>query len=1283
MESAYPSRPDGVPSDLARPSKAFRRHAWLAGLALVAFVVLYVGFAAWLGVVAWRLLATALRPGGDAANFFLSLAPLFLLAFLVKGVFFVKRGTLGPSIEVTPDDEPQLYAFIRRIADETGSPRPHRVFLTPEVNASVFYDISVRNLIWPTRKNLNVGLGLVNVLTLDELKAVLAHEFGHFAQRTMALGTWVYIGQQALGAVVARRDAFDKFLDGLSRFDIRIAWIGWAMRLIVWAIRAAIDTAFRGVVVLQRALSREMEFQADLVSVSLCGSDSLVHALRRLGPADDALGRAAAFAARESRAGRPVADVYGLQAAVLEHLRRVWQDPLLGDVPPVPGDRPAAHRVFTRAIADVPRMWATHPPSRDREERAKSTYVASVLDPRSSWILFRDAEATRRRMTELISGKSSSDAARAAPVPRDESARRLSAAFDRPSFDPRWRGIYVGRSVVRGARRHRDLFGDLPEGAPAIASALEALYPPSLVDLLREWRDAEAEAAQLDALAEGVLEAPGGVIRFRGRVIPRSELSRALREAREERDRLRGALVSHDRDVRAAHYAAAKALGGGWELYLVGLAGLLHYFEHAVANLADAEGVVRNVFRMATAGGRVSRSDGTRIVNACNEMFRALARVYEDAPGVRLPQPVTARLGAESWKGALGEDLRLTPATLAALGVNWLEAASTWVTHAEGCLEAAAGATLDALLEAESHVALCFRERTEPGTPPELPQVPNAYATLVPGEERRRQRRLGWWERFQLADGWLPGVARLGVAAAILGPALWAAWDVGGVTIKVHNGLGIPVLVDVGGARRLEVPAGETRDVTMSPSWRVTVEAGTTDGRSIERFRTAASDPGATYVYNVAGADVLVTVSVGYGTDQVPAPVVVGRPRWSEARADFVLGEAPRSMRSDAATVRKWLAPMSSAPISSRLSACPDDERAALAGTHVRWDPVTSPGLTSWARAAAGLGVDIVPVLRERPEWAAGDLTLRRIRQDVQRAAACADDIAAARARPEDADAVYLALRCSDDEGTEFRAAAARFPDHPWIGWGLAWEQMRDREWASAASTLERVAPNLPALRDEVASMRLRALRMTGASVEEQFVAIQLLPDYPSWVVLLGADAGTPRGTEASLDRWDAVVAARARGDIAEAVRRTASIRSHHDEWHVWMNAASEGATRDQVEAAFALPREGGLDSNSVWVALALEAREGRDRSSTEVLAKRVSPGRLALLQPILASRTPPEVERAVDAAARGAGAGDLGWIWLTGVIRLGDAAPEAWRSGARALLLPWERPYLRAARKR
>jgi Zn-dependent protease with chaperone function len=50
----------------------------------------------------------------------------------------------------------------------------------------------------PIKKNLQIGIGLMNSLTQDELKAVLAHEFGHFSQKSMKIGSYVYYANQVI-----------------------------------------------------------------------------------------------------------------------------------------------------------------------------------------------------------------------------------------------------------------------------------------------------------------------------------------------------------------------------------------------------------------------------------------------------------------------------------------------------------------------------------------------------------------------------------------------------------------------------------------------------------------------------------------------------------------------------------------------------------------------------------------------------------------------------------------------------------------------------------------------------------------------------------------------------------------------------------------------------------------------------------------------------------------------------------------------------------------------------
>jgi Zn-dependent protease with chaperone function len=240
MEAISPSH---IPSDLTGPNQAHKRNLWLTVLGLVLFVLVYLSLSGWFAWASYSFLRHGFTGnGGDFYSWIAGIGSGLISLFMIKALFFVKKGSLGNEYEITEKDQPQLFRFLHQLADETGAPRPHRVFLSPQVNACVFYDLSILNFFFPSKKNLEIGLALVNVLSVSELKAVLAHEFGHFAQKSMAVGNWVYIAQQIAAHLIARRDALDDFLRSVSRFDIRVAWIGWILRLVIWSLRSALES---------------------------------------------------------------------------------------------------------------------------------------------------------------------------------------------------------------------------------------------------------------------------------------------------------------------------------------------------------------------------------------------------------------------------------------------------------------------------------------------------------------------------------------------------------------------------------------------------------------------------------------------------------------------------------------------------------------------------------------------------------------------------------------------------------------------------------------------------------------------------------------------------------------------------------------------------------------------------------------------------------------------------------------------------------------------------------
>ncbi|MBL8626516.1 MAG: M48 family metalloprotease [Myxococcales bacterium] len=769
--SDYPAGPAEVPSDLTRPGPAYRRHAYLAVAGLALFIAAYLGLTAWFAWAAvrmWHQMNVAVTGNGWWALG--SAGTAFLALFMLKALVFVRRGKPGAMVELTRADHPRLFAFLDRVAADARAPRPHRVFVSPEVNAAVFYDLTVLNLLWPSRKNLVIGLGVVNTLNLSELKAVLAHEFGHFAQRSMAVGRWVYTAQQIAAHIVVRRDILDRFLRGLSNIDLRLAWIGWLLRAIVWAIRALVDTVFSVVILAERALSREMELQADLVAVSLTGSEPLIHALHRLGAADDALDRALAFTADEAGAGRRVADLFALQTEMVARKRQIRADPTWGEVPAPRGDA-AAFRLFKAQLASPPRMWSTHPPNDVREDNAKRRFVTAPIDPRSAWTLFDDPDRMRREVTAWLYRDEPKPTQ---PTPMAETLATLDRALARRALDPAYRGAYLGRSVTRAAHRPAQLVDapGVPTDRAGVLAALAALYPPTLTAAIEEVDELETEAAMLRAIQRGAAEAPGGLLRYRGEEHRRRDLPALLARVEAALAAARRVVTDHDRQVRATHLTAAGLVGAGWDQRLRGQLAVVHYADHTAADLEDAMAVLQHELAIAFADRSLSSAEIDRLVVTAGHVHAALATVFAHAPELELSPEILARFEATRWAAVLGEFALAAPHR-ANIG-PWLDAIDAWVRVTGGALEALRDHALEELLATEEEVAAALAaERRLPDAPPPM-RAPRHYATMVIGAERPRQT-LGWWDRFQIADGLGPTLLRLVVAGGIVGAVIWAS----------------------------------------------------------------------------------------------------------------------------------------------------------------------------------------------------------------------------------------------------------------------------------------------------------------------------------------------------------------------------------------------------------------------------------------------------------------------------------------------------------------------------
>jgi Zn-dependent protease with chaperone function len=453
----YPPAPSDAPPDLTRASSAYRFQVFVLVLSIAFFVLLYLGLVVGSAYLTYYSATHPFGARGKWNPLLNGAAMVFfgmLFLFLLKGLFKRRKQDYGILVEIKADDQPDLFAFIHRLCGELSAPRPAQVFVSPEVNACVFSDTSLLNLLIPPRKNLLIGLGLVNTVNVTEFKAVLAHEFGHFSQKSLRLGNYVYVANQILDDIVYGRDSWDDWVSWWCRIDIRLSFPAWGLKGAVWGLRKMLSSLYRGITLAHRSVQRQQEFNADDMAVSAAGSDAIVHSLCRLEFASEALDTAARDLHTAADHEVFSADLFFHQSASAKWLRQRRKEPKLGLPPELPtGTDPASFQVFDPAKGDdgIPPMWRTHPPNHERERNAKRHYLRVVTDERSPWLLFHHLTDFKQVVTERFYTHGLQRREPYNPSDPVEVQKFIDAEHAEMTYDPKYQGLYDDRFLIPGA----------------------------------------------------------------------------------------------------------------------------------------------------------------------------------------------------------------------------------------------------------------------------------------------------------------------------------------------------------------------------------------------------------------------------------------------------------------------------------------------------------------------------------------------------------------------------------------------------------------------------------------------------------------------------------------------------------------------------------------------------------------------------------------------------------------------------------------------------------------
>ncbi len=135
---------------------------------------------------------------------------LGFLGFMVLRALWV-RVPPPEGLEVTRASAPGLADTIEEVRQLLDAPGFHHTLLTDDLNAAVVQVPRLGILGWQ-RNYLCVGLPLLEALTLEQFRAVLAHEFGHLSGNHARFGSWIYRVRQTWARLLAQLEASENLL---------------------------------------------------------------------------------------------------------------------------------------------------------------------------------------------------------------------------------------------------------------------------------------------------------------------------------------------------------------------------------------------------------------------------------------------------------------------------------------------------------------------------------------------------------------------------------------------------------------------------------------------------------------------------------------------------------------------------------------------------------------------------------------------------------------------------------------------------------------------------------------------------------------------------------------------------------------------------------------------------------------------------------------------------------------------------------------------------------------
>lgn len=273
--------------------------------------------------------------------------------------------------------QPLLRAEIENIASTMKEPMPNEVYLVGAANAAV---AQRRDLLGrKKRRILIIGLPLLQMLTVSQMRAVLAHEFAHFYGGDTSLGPWVFRARNSMLRVLINLTQKSSVMSVLTR---------WAVIAIIYLIVVGgLKLYWKLFLRLTQHISRGQEFRCDELACYLAGSESLAEGLCNVH-------RASLFPAYLNQIFMPVV-VSGFCPSLAGGFQRFVNSPVI--------EKAVSAALETQLAKTTADPNDSHPPLSARIQKARDLAVPDVRpNPNAAITLIDDLQAVELQLLRHV-----------------------------------------------------------------------------------------------------------------------------------------------------------------------------------------------------------------------------------------------------------------------------------------------------------------------------------------------------------------------------------------------------------------------------------------------------------------------------------------------------------------------------------------------------------------------------------------------------------------------------------------------------------------------------------------------------------------------------------------------------------------------------------------------------------------------------------------------------------------------------------------------------------------